>query len=90
MAYRRTADTSCPDGPCPVMAIDDTRGTTAIQGYDPKHGAASLDEEMGPQPAGEYRIEMRSTVFEDLLAQHLTDAALDRIQALRASLRADV
>lgn len=90
MAYRRTADTGCPDGPCPVMAIDDQRGTTAIQGYDPEDETRALDTVMGTQPPGELRIEMESAVLESLLAQHLTDDAVDRILALRASMRAAV
>lgn len=90
MAYRRTADTGCPDGPCPVMATDDERGTTAIQGYDPEDETRALDEVMGTQPPGELRIEMESATLEWLIAQHFTDDAIQRILALRASMRAAV
>lgn len=83
--YRRTADTGCPDGPCPVMAIDDERGKTSVQGYDPD---VDLDAAMGPLPVGEVRIEMDSATHEWLLAQHLTDDAIARILALRGSMRA--
>lgn len=84
--YRQTAD-SCPDGPCPKMATDDDRGTTALQGYDPAGGARSLDVAMGAQPPGEFRIEMRSSIFESMLAEHLSDDAVDRILAMRSGAR---
>jgi hypothetical protein len=87
MPYRRTADTGCPDGPCPVMARNDDRGTVALQGYDPQE---DLDLAMGLQPPKESRIEMRSEVFLDLLAQHLTEADLEQIAARRAEMRAAV
>lgn len=85
--YRRTADTGCPDGPCPVISHDADRGMTALQGYDP---TADLDPSMGPKPPGESRIEITDSVLEDLLAQHLTDEALTRIIARRAALRVAV
>lgn len=85
--YRRTADTGCPDGPCPVISHDANRGMTALQGYDP---TTDLDPSMGPKPRGESRIEMRDSVFEELLAQHLTDEALMRITSRRAALRVAV
>lgn len=88
--YRRTAHTQCPDGPCPVMAIDEQRQKTALQGYDPENGSASLDDAMGPQPPGEPRIEMDTATHEWLLAQHLTDDAIQRILAMRTSMRATV
>lgn len=89
MTYRLTGS-DCPDGPCPKLATDDARGMTALQGYDPEFGPASLDEAMGPQPAGEPRIEMASARFEGLLARHLTDEAIARILALRAEMGAAV
>jgi hypothetical protein len=72
------------------MAIDDQRGTTAIQGYDPEDETRALDGVMGAQPPGELRIEMESSTLEWLLAQHLTDDAVERILAMRASMRTPV
>lgn len=85
MTYRRTADTGCPDGPCPVMARNDSRGTVALQGYDPQE---DLDLAMGLQPPRESRIEMQADVLVGMLADHLTDEEVDRLLELRAERRA--
>lgn len=85
--YRRTADTGCPDGPCPVMARNRRRQTVALQGYDPLE---DLTPAMGDQPPQENRIEMLNDVFLDLLHQHLTDEELHSLVARRATARAAV
>lgn len=77
--YRLTAS-DCQDGPCPLIAIDEPRGMTALQGYSLP---ADSQDDLAPIPPGEKRIEMTSDLFELLLARHLTEAALNRILALR-------
>lgn len=72
---------NCSDGPCPDLTIDPARGKTGGQAYipDPRY----LGPDLPSTPDGEVRWEMDTVDFEALLAQHLTDAALDRIRALR-------
>ncbi len=84
--YRRTAHSGCPDGPCPQMAFDDARGTVAIQTYDLPTGTDT--SRLNPTPAGEHIGAMDQATLAFMLAQHLDDAALGRIEALRADLRA--
>ncbi len=79
--YRQTAHSGCPDGPCPLIAVDVERGTVAIQTYDL---AATADHSaLAPPPPGEHLGEMHTGTFEFMLAQHLTDDALERIAHLR-------
>jgi hypothetical protein len=79
--YRQTAHSGCPDGPCPLMAEDSARQKTAIQTYDL---APEADRsELAPTPAGEHLGEVDTETFEFMLAQHLTDEALERIVAMR-------
>jgi hypothetical protein len=81
MGHRLTAHTGCANGPCPDLTEDVERGKTGGQGYVPPAG--SLLGTLPPTPVGEVRWEMDTDVWEDLLAQHLSDAALDRIIAKR-------
>lgn len=85
--YRRTADTSCPTGPCPVMAPQRRAGHRGHPGHDPLEDLTSA---MGPQPPLESRVEMTSEVFLHLLGQHLTDEELDSLVARRAAARVAV
>jgi hypothetical protein len=85
--YRLTAHSGCPDGPCPQMAFDETRGKVAIQLYDlPAETDTSL---LNPTPAGEHLGEMDQATLEFMLAQHLDDAAWRRIDAMRSDLQAE-
>lgn len=77
---------SCSDGPCPDLTHDAQRGKTGGQGYIPN--PADLPEAMRNSPPGEVRWEMDDHVFEQLLASHLTDAAIERILAMRRDLAA--
>lgn len=84
--HELAAHTGCPDGPCPDLTRDQARGMTGGQGYVPL--AEVLGPDLPPTPEGEVRWEMASEVFEDLLAQYLTDDAIARILALRAGRQA--
>lgn len=79
--YRLTAHSGCPDGPCPQMAFDDARGTVAIQTYDLPTGTDT--SQLNPTPAGEHIGEMDQATLEFMLAQHLDDAAWERIARMR-------
>lgn len=75
---------SCSGGPCPDLTRDAERGKTGGQGYIPPAG--SLGPHLPPTPKGEVRWEMDTAVFEDLLAQYLTDDAIGRILVRRREL----
>lgn len=81
MAHRQTAHSDCPDGPCPLMTIDQERGKVGIQTYDLSPEADR--SRLAPTPAGEHLGEMDIETFEYMLAQHLDDAAWERIATMR-------
>ena len=83
--HHLVAHTGCPDGPCPDLTVDADRGKTGGQGYIPEQ--RTLARDLPATPAGEVRWEMDTPVFEHLLAQYLTDDAIERVQAMRAALR---
>lgn len=79
--YRLTAHSGCSGGPCPLIAEDTARRKVAIQTYDlaPDADRSALDA----TPSGEHLGEMDVATFEYMLAQHLTDDALERIMTMR-------
>lgn len=79
--YRLTAHSGCPDGPCPQMALDPSRGKVAIQTYDLPTGTDT--SQLNPTPVGEHIGEMDVATLEFMLAQHLDDDAWARIARLR-------
>lgn len=62
MPYRLLAST-CDNGPCPTLFIDDATGDVLVQGY------ADSDAPPMPPPVGEAVVHIPAAAWQRLLAQ---------------------